>query len=60
MTTRTAAVVRLLTALSLLVSLSGCTASLNAGDQGGIAFIFFTIMLIATGVILWIIIGREE
>lgn len=49
-----------LTAASLLL-LSGCTRTgVNAGEEGGQAFILFTIMLLATIVILWFILGREE
>lgn len=51
---------RLALASLSLVLMSACTTSLNAGDEGGIAFILFSIMLIVTGAILWFIIGREE
>lgn len=60
MTSKTAAVVRLVVASLALMSLGSCTSSLNAGDHGAIAFIFFSIMLIVTGAILWFLIGREE
>ncbi len=53
-------VARLVLASLVLASLGGCTTSLNAGDHGAIAFIFFSIMLIVTAVILWYLIGREE
>ncbi len=49
-----------LTAAFLLL-LSGCTKTgINAGEEGGQAFVLFTIMLLATIVILWFILGREE
>lgn len=49
-----------LTAGSLLL-LSGCTKTgVNAGEQGGQAFVLFTIMLLVTIAILWFILGREE
>lgn len=60
MTRGTAAMLRLIGALVALLALGGCTHSLNAGDHGGIAWIFMSIMLILIGVVLWIIIGREE
>ncbi len=49
-----------LTAAALLL-LGGCTRTgVNAGEEGGQAFVLFTIMLLATIVILWFILGREE
>lgn len=33
---------------------------INAGEEGGIAFIAFAVMLVITYAILWIIIGRED
>ncbi len=45
----------------LLLLLSGCTRTgINAGEQGGQAFILFTVMLLITIAILWFILGREE
>ncbi|HYP22667.1 MAG TPA: hypothetical protein VEV43_03755 [Actinomycetota bacterium] len=45
----------------LLLLLSGCTRTgINAGEQGGQAFILFTVMLLVTIAILWFILGREE
>jgi hypothetical protein len=49
----------LLLALFLLLP-TACTASLNAGDDGGIAFIGFAIMLIVGVAVLWFIMGRED
>jgi putative effector of murein hydrolase LrgA (UPF0299 family) len=60
MTKRTPALLRVLVAAFGLLLLPSCVGSLNAGDQGGVAFIFFAIMLIATCVILWFFLGREE
>lgn len=57
---KSTAMLRLSVAILALVGMPACTASLNAGDEGGIAFILFSIMLIVTGAILWVIIGREE
>ena len=48
------------TAALLLLS-SGCTRTgVNAGEEGGQAFVLFTIMLLVTIAILWFILGREE
>lgn len=45
----------------LLLLLSGCTKTgINAGEQGGQAFVLFTVMLLVTIAILWFILGREE
>ncbi len=44
-----------------LPMLAGCTRTgVNAGEEGGTAFVLFTVMLILTAVILWFILGREE
>ena len=44
-----------------LLTLAGCTRTgINAGEEGGVAFILMAVMLILTAVILWIILGREE
>ena len=49
-----------LTAAGLL-ALSACTKpGVNAGEEGGTAFILMAIMLIATVGILWLILGRED
>lgn len=45
----------------LLLLLSGCTRTgINAGEEGGQAFVLFTVMLLVTIAILWFILGREE
>jgi len=48
-----------------LVALSACTGGINAGGEtetsnGGIAWIAMAGMLIAIGVILYIVLGRDE
>ena len=48
-----------------LVVLAGCTGGIQAGGEsptnnGGIAWIAMSGMLILTGIILWIILGRED
>ncbi|HEV3364946.1 MAG TPA: hypothetical protein VG795_12560 [Acidimicrobiia bacterium] len=45
--------------LAALVS-GACTAGIDAGHDGGIAFIVFTGMLILTAFILWLVLGRED
>lgn len=51
---------RLGLATTLLALLPSCTNGINAGKEGGVAFIGLTIMLILTCVILWIVLGREQ
>ena len=52
---------RLALAAILLLSSSACTRTgINAGEQGGQAFVLFTVMLLVTIAILWFILGREE
>lgn len=48
-----------------LLALAGCNGGIQAGGEsptnnGGIAWIAMAAMLIITGVILWIILGRED
>ena len=54
------ALLRLLFATVLLTVLTSCTNGINAGREGGVAFIGMAIMLIITVAILWFILGREE
>jgi hypothetical protein len=56
---------RLIAALTSLVVLGGCATGVDAGgeslgENGGVAFIALTVMLILVGVILWWIMGRED
>ena len=37
-----------------------CTGGVNAGEEGGIAFIVFAGMLILMVLILWLALGRED
>lgn len=50
-----------LMALALL-ALAGtaCTGGVNAGEEGGLAFIVFTGMLLAIIGVLWLVLGRED
>ncbi len=43
-----------------LLALGGCTSGINAGVEGGIAFIVFAATLVLMVVILWFILGRDE
>lgn len=53
--------IRTSAAAALLLVLSGCTRTgINAGEEGGQAFILLTVMLLITIGILWFILGRED
>ena len=54
------AFVRLLSASLLLAGLGGCTNGINAGVDGGLAFIAFAATLVFTVLVLWFILGRGE
>ncbi len=46
---------------AVLLLLSACTRpGVNAGEEGGKAFILMAVMLILTVAILWFILGRED
>jgi hypothetical protein len=47
-------------ALLLALASSACTGGINAGEDGGLAFIVFAGMLIITALVLWFVLGREE
>lgn len=47
-------------ASTLLALLPSCTYGINAGREGGVAFIVMTVMLVLMCVVLWIILGREQ
>ncbi len=48
-------------ALALLALVgTACTGGVNAGEEGGLAFIVFTGMLLAIVVVLWLVLGRED
>lgn len=51
---------RLLFGLLLLLVPAACTGGINAGVKGGQAFIVFTLMLLVTLGVLWLILGREK
>lgn len=51
----------LIAALTLVLAAPACTRpGLNAGEEGGLAWIGLTVMLLITGVILWLALGRGE
>ena len=40
---------------------SACSKpGINAGEEGGVAFVAFAVMLVITYAVLWYIIGRED
>jgi hypothetical protein len=43
-----------------MLLLGACTGGINAGEEGGVAFIAFTGMLIVTIAILYYFLGRED
>jgi hypothetical protein len=47
-------------ALLATIVCSSCTGGINAGEQGGEAFIAFTVMLLITIAVLWFFLGRED
>lgn len=49
-----------LAALSLVVLEACSRPGVNAGRQGGIAFIWFAVMLVVTVFVLWFFLGRED
>ncbi|MGH2789328.1 MAG: hypothetical protein ACRDJV_15750, partial [Actinomycetota bacterium] len=51
---------RLVAALAGAASLPACTGGIDAGVDGGVAFIAFTIMLIVFCIAMWLAIGRED
>ena len=56
---------KFLVALTSLLLLSACGTGIDAGgetlgENGGVAFIAMTFMLVLTVVILWWIMGRED
>lgn len=49
------------TLAAVMLLSSACTRTgVNAGEEGGTAFVLFTIMLIITIAVLWLILGRED
>jgi hypothetical protein len=42
------------------LTLPACTGGINAGEEGGVAFIAFTVMLLVTGAVLYFFLGRED
>ena len=56
---------RLLAALSALLVMTSCATGIDAGgetlgENGGVAFILMTVMLLLVAGILWWILGRED
>ena len=52
---------RVALAALVVLGMSACSGpGVNAGEQGGRAFILFTVMLIVTCVVLAFFLGRED
>lgn len=56
---------RLLVAIVALLALSACGTGVDAGgeslgENGGVAWILMSAMLVSVGALLWWIIGRDE
>ncbi|MDQ3954921.1 MAG: hypothetical protein M3285_05155 [Actinomycetota bacterium] len=51
---------RTLVAALALVGMGACTGGINAGEQGGRAFIAFAVTLLITLGILWAVLGRDK
>jgi hypothetical protein len=51
---------RILATVLPLAAMTACGTGINAGVDGGIAFILFTGMLILTCVILYLALGRDD
>jgi len=56
---------RLSIALAALLSFGGCATGIDAGgeslgENGGVAFILLTVMLLLVAGIMWWIMGRED
>lgn len=56
---------RLAVAVTALLVFGGCATGIDAGgeslgENGGVAFILMTVMLLVVGVVLWWIMGRED
>lgn len=52
--------IRILVAAFALVGMGACTGGINAGTQGGRAFIAFAVTLLITLGILWAVLGRDK
>jgi hypothetical protein len=52
--------IRILSVVAAPLGLAGCSGGINAGEEGGVAFIAFTGMLIVTIAVLWYFLGRED
>ena len=56
----TASKLRLWAGVVTSIGLAGCSGGVNAGEEGGVAFIAFTGMLIVTIAVLYYFLGRED
>jgi hypothetical protein len=46
--------------VAFALATTSCTGGINAGEDGGVAFIVFAAMLVVFLGILWLILGRED
>jgi hypothetical protein len=51
---------RVVTAVVWLGAVTSCTGGVDAGEDGGFAFIVLSVMLLAILGILWLVLGRED
>jgi hypothetical protein len=51
---------RVAAAITVMLLLGACSGGINAGEEGGVAFIAFTGMLILTIAVLYYFLGRED
>ncbi len=42
------------------MSFTACSGGINAGEEGGLAFIAFAVMLVITIAVLYFFLGRED
>ena len=57
---RRAARLRMFLVVPSLVAAAACGPGVDAGEDGGVAFIILAGLLVVTGIILYIAIGRED
>lgn len=61
----TSTIKRFLGLIALALAMAACSGGINAGGEtetsnGGIAFVALAGMLILTGIIMWIFLGRDD
>ena len=61
----TSTIKRFLGLMALALAMTACNGGINAGGEtetsnGGVAFVAMAGMLILTGIIMWIFLGRDD